>query len=411
MDRLLGGLLAGAFASLTAVALILGAAAPAKGATAPKVCGSGYGHGVGLSQYGAKGRAEAGQGYGGILRTYYRGVGLKRYARDTPVRVLLGNKVRRGAFDVVVRSGRRATLKNVAAGGTVKLRPGRYRTKYLPGRDAYRVTDMSRSRRVGVYTGPIVYRPSSGGPLAFRNTDYRGSIILRATNKRHFLINALRKELYLRGVVPEEMPSSWAMAALKSQAVAARSFAAATTRRGAFDYFDDVRDQVYGGASAETRRTNRAVRSTARVHAVYNGSPITAFFHSSNGGTTEDSSYVFGGSAPYLESFRDVDGSGRRYEGPAYAGSPWIQWSGRIRANGSPQFGVGSIQNVRVLDRAPSGRVTEIRVKGTRGRTTVSGEQDIRFGLESTGIRRHDGSTRPGGPLPSARIFFGKACD
>lgn len=409
MDRLLGGLLAGVFASLLALTLVFGGGTDADAATGPRVCGSGYGHGVGLSQYGAKGRAEAGQGFGRIIRTYYRGVGFKRLQND-PVRVLLGNKVRRGAFDVVVRSGRTATLRNVKTGGTVDLRPGRYRTRYLSRRDAYRVTDMTRDRRIGVYTGPIVYRPSSGGPLAFRGTDYRGAIILRATNKRLFLINALRKELYLRGVVPQEMPSSWNIDALKSQAVAARSFASATQSGGAFDYFDDTRDQVYGGASAETRRTNIAVRRTARIHAVDNGSPITAFFHSSNGGTTEDSRYVFGNAVPYLKSFRDLDGSGRRYEGPAHADSPWNRWSGRIDADGSRQFGVGSIQSIRVLDRAPSGRATRIRVNGSNGRTTVSGEQDIRFGLRSTGVRLSDGSTRSGGALPSARIFFGSAC-
>jgi SpoIID/LytB domain protein len=401
--------LGGVFASLLALVLAFGGGTAADAATGPRVCGTGYGHGVGLSQYGAKGRAEAGQGFGRILRTYYRGVGFKRLPNDN-IRVLLGNKVRRGAFDVVVRSGRTATLRNVKTGGTVNLRPGRYRTKFLPRRDAYRVTDISRRRSVGLYTGPIVYRPSSGGPLVFRNTDYRGALLVRDTNRRLFLINVLRKELYLRGVVPREMPSSWDMDALKSQAVAARSFASATQSGGAFDFFDDTRDQVYGGASAETRRTNIAVRRTSRLHAVYNGRPITAFFHSSNGGTTEDSRYVFGNAVPYLKSFRDVDGSGRRYEGRAYADSPWIRWSSRIDADGSRRFGVGSIRSIRVLDRARSGRATRIRVNGTNGRTTVSGEQDIRFGLRSTGVRLSDGSTRSGGALPSARIFFGRAC-
>lgn len=410
MDRLLGGLLGGVFASLLALTLAFGGGKDAEAATGPRVCGTGYGHGVGLSQYGAKGRAEAGQGFGRIIRTYYRGAGLKRFANDPDVRVLLGNKVRRGAFDVVVRSGRTAKLRNIKTGGTVDLRAGRYRTKYLSQRDAYRVTDISRGRRIGVYTGPIAFRPSSGGPLVFRNTDYRGTLLVRDTNRRLFLVNVLRKELYLRGVVPKEMPPSWDMDALKSQAVAARSFASATQSGGAFDFFDDTRDQVYGGASAETRRTNIAVRRTARIHAVYNGSPITAFFHSSNGGTTEDSRYVFGSAVPYLKSFRDVDGAGRRYEGRAYADSPWNRWSGRIDADGSRQFGVGSIQSIRVLDRAPSGRVTRIRVNGADGRTIVSGEQDIRFGLKSTGVRLSDGSTRSGGALPSARIFFGSSC-
>lgn len=411
MDRLFGGLLAGVFASLLAVTIFLGTAQQAEGASGLAVCGAGYGHGVGLSQYGAKGRAEAGQGYGRIVRAYYRGAGLDRFATNPPVRVLLGNKVRRGAFDVVVRSGRTATLKNAASGGTVDLRPGRYRTRYLPRRDAYRVYDMSRSRSVGLYSGPLVYRPDSGGPLAFRGTDYRGALLMRATSKRLYLINVLRMELYLRGAVPQEMPASWEMEALKSQAVAARSFARSTLRRGAFDFYDDYRDQVYGGASAETARTNRAVRRTARVHAVYDGRAITALFHSSNGRTTEDAARVFGNPVPYLQFFRDADGAGRPYEGRAYADSPWMWWTGEIDRDGSPQFGVGSIQSIEVLERAPSRRVTKIRIDGTEGETTVSGEQEIRFGLASTGVRLNDGSTRSGGALPSARVSFGDACN
>lgn len=392
------------------IVLLFGAAPRAEGATGPKVCGAGYGHGVGLSQYGAKGRAEAGQGYRQIIRTYYKGVGLAKYQNNIPVRVLLGNKVRRGAFDVIVRPGREARFRNVSTGGTVKLRSGRYRTKYLPNTELYRVTDITRDEVIGAYSGPIVFRPTSGGPLKFRRTVYRGGLLVRATRSRLFLVNLLPLEAYLRGVVPREMPASWEQQALRSQAVAARSYAMSTRRRGAFDFHDDLRDQVYGGASAESRPTNRAVVGTSRIYAEYDGRPITAFFHSSNGRTTEDAENVFSNSVPYLKFFRDADRAGRPYEGRVYADSPWMWWTGEIDPDGSPQLGVGSIKSIQVLDRARSRRVTEIRVKGTEGTTTVSGEQDIRFGLKSTGIERNDGSTRPGGPLPSARLRFGSDC-
>lgn len=172
-----------------------------------------------------------------------------------------------------------------------------------------------------------------------------------------------------------------------------------------------MRDQVYGGFSAETAPTNRAVTGTARVYAAYDGRPITAFFHSANGRTTETAANVFGNPVPYLRSFRDVDGSGRAYEGRAYACSPWMRWEGKLDPDGSPQFGVGSIESIEVLDRAPSGRLEEIRVRGSDGQIAVSGQQEIRFGLKFTGIRRNDGSSFPGGALPSARAFFGGACD
>lgn len=203
---MLGGLLA-------AVAMFLGTAQKAEGAPGLAVCGSGYGHGVGLSQYGAKGLAEAGQGYGRIVRTYYRGVGLKKYRGNLPVKVLLGARARGGAFDVVVRPGREVSFRNLATGATVDLKPGRYRTMYLPDRKLYRVVDISRSRVIGAYGGPIVFRPTSGGTLRFRTTEYRGTLLVRATNSRLHLVNCLPLEAYLRGVVPREMPASWAQQA------------------------------------------------------------------------------------------------------------------------------------------------------------------------------------------------------
>jgi stage II sporulation protein D len=404
MARLLGGLLA-------AVAMFLGTAQKAEGAPGLAVCGSGYGHGVGLSQYGAKGLADAGQGYGRIVRTYYCGVGLKKYRGNLPEKVLLGARARGGAFDVVVRPGREVSFRNLATGDTVDLKPGRYRTMYLPDRKLYRVVAISRSRVIGAYGGPIVFRPTSGGPLRFRTTEYRGALLVRATNSRRHLVNCLPLEAYLRGVVPREMPASWAQQALKSPAGAARSYALATRRGGAFDFYGDVRDQVYGGFSAETAPSNQAVTGTARIYAAYDGRPITAFFHSANGRTTETAANVFGNPVPYLRSFRDVDGSGRAYEGWAHTRSLWMRWEGELDPDGSPQFGVGSIESIKVLDRAPSGRLEQIRVKGGDGQTTVSGQQGIRFGLESTGIQRNDGSSFPGGVLPSARAFFGGACD
>lgn len=399
-------------AAVLAVGVALGAATQAEGASDIEVCGFGYGHGVGLSQYGAKGRAEAGQGWPQIVRTYYRGVDISRSPDNPRVRVLLGAKLNGGAFDVAVRSGSEARLKNFSGGGTVDLGPGRYRTEYLSERDVYRVIDLSRREVVGVYGGPIMFLPLSGDPLAYRNTEYRGGLLVRATNNdRLHLINQLTMEGYLRGVVPKEMPPSWDQHALRAQAVAARSYALATQRGGPFDFYADVRSQVYGGSSAETPQTNRAVAGTSRYYAAYDGAPITAFFHSSNGGITENAENVFSNPVPYLKSVRDVDGAGQAYEGGAHAASPWIRWSGEIDPDGSPQFGVGSIESIDVLDRSSSVRVTKIRVTGSEGERTISGQQEIRFGLNTTGVELADGSTRPGGALPSTRrVSFGDDC-
>lgn len=380
---------------------------PAKAATAVKVCGSGFGHGVGLSQYGAYGRAKAGQGYAQILKSYYPGTSLARYADDPIVRVLLAQSSLSSSHDVVVSSGTTARLRNLSTGGTVSLNPGTYRTQYVSASKAYRVANVSTGRAVGSYTGPVAFEPVSGGPLSHGGKRYRGSLAAQVSGSALLLVNKVRLEDYVRGVVPKEMPASWSAEALKSQAVAARSYARATLGGTAFDFNSDTRDQVYGGASAETIATNNAVTATARLHAVYGGKPVTAFFHSSGGGYTEDSVYVFSAS-PYLKAVRDVDGTGRPFE--TRVNSPWTRWAGTIDPNGSPELGIGGITGVRVLGRSPSGRATKIEVLGTRGSKVVSGEYEVRQRLNSTGLRRADGSSYPAGDLPSARASFGTAC-
>ena len=382
-------------------------AAPAEGAGAVKVCGSGFGHGVGLSQYGAYGRAKAGQGYAQILKSYYQGTSLTRYANDPVVRVLLAQRSLSSSHDVVVGSGATSRLRNLATGGTVSLKPGTYRTQYVSTNKVYRVTNVSTGRPVGSYTGPVVFEPVSGGPLVHGGKRYRGSLAAQVSGSALLLVNKVRLDDYIRGVVPREMPASWSAEALKSQAVAARSYARATLGGTAFDFYPDTRDQVYGGASAETTATNNAVSGTARIHAVYGGKPITAFFHSSGGGYTEDSIHVFSAS-PYLKATRDVDGANRPFE--ANAGSPWTRWTGTIDANGSPELGIGGITGVRVLERTPSGRAKKVEVSGSRGSKVVSGEYEVRQRLNSTGLRRADGSSYPAGDLPSARVSFGAAC-
>ena len=403
MARIWGVLLVGVFMAVGVLAL----APQAEGVGTVKVCGSGYGHGVGLSQYGAYGRAKAGQGYARILKTYYRNVSLKQYSSNPYARVMLGQKNLDGSLYVTVRSGSRARLRNLATNGTVGLGPATYRVRYLSGRRLYQVTNASAGRPVGSYTGPVRFERVSGSLLAYGGKRYRGMLLAKASGASLYLVNQLRLEDYVRGVVTNEMPSSWASEALKSQAVAARSYARATKRGGTFDFYADTRDQVYGGASSETASTNRAVSATARIAAVYGGKPVKAFFYSSNGGYSEDSAYVFG-SSPYLKAVRDTDAARRSFE--ARVGSPWTRWSGTLDLYGSSRLGVGRIRGVRVLNRSPSGRATKVRVVGTRGTKTISGEYNVRYGLKSNGLRRADGSSYPAGDLPSARVRFGSAC-
>jgi stage II sporulation protein D len=151
---------------------------------------------------------------------------------------------------------------------------------------------ISKGRAVGSYRGPIRFEAAPGGLLGHGHQYYRGFLTVQTLDGRVCVINQLPLESYVQGVVANEMSPSWPLEALKSQAIAARSYARVTQWGEYFDVYPDIRDQVYGGASSETSVTNEAVAATARICAVYNGNPIIAVFHSSSGGYTEDTSFV-----------------------------------------------------------------------------------------------------------------------
>ena len=126
------------------------------------------------------------------------------------------------------------------------------------------------------------------------------------------VVNHIPVDLYLRGVVPLEMPSSWPAEALKAQAIAARSYALTRVHptTGLFDLYDDTRSQVYRGKRAETAATNLAISATAGT-VLLSGTPIVnALYHSADGGWTENNENVFVGST----------GEHRRRPGPVPAG-------------------------------------------------------------------------------------------
>ena len=118
--------------------------------------------------------------------------------------------------------------------------------------------------------GPLLFQPGSAA-LALKHR-YRGSIQIDVSAGKLRAINMVGLEQYLYGVVPSEMPYTWPPEALKAQAIAARSYALATRRTGAFDLYPDTRSQVYLGIEHEKPSTNAAVNATAGQVVLYDGS-------------------------------------------------------------------------------------------------------------------------------------------
>ena len=117
-------------------------------------------------------------------------------------------------------------------------------------------------------------------------------------------------EEYLLGVVPSEMPSKWNIEAHKAQAIAARSYAIANMgkrKHSGYDLKDTPIDQAYGGASAETPQTTKAVSMTKGIVLTYGGKVIPAFYHASSGGKTVSSGAVWAKDLPYIKSVPGYD--------------------------------------------------------------------------------------------------------
>ena len=332
------------------------------------ITGRGLGHGVGMSQYGAYGFALHGRGYREILGHYYRQTHIGR--SSGAIRVLLASRrsvaFRRATEACGRRLRRHRTYRFKRSGSDVILRrAGGHR--------------LANCGRAGAASGKDVIRIRGKGL-------YRGGLRAKASGTGLLVINRVGIDSYAKGVVANEMSPSWPQAALRAQAVVARSYALGTRGGGAFDVYDDDRSQVYGGESAETTSTSRAVRRTRREVVRYRRRVATTYYFSSSGGQTESIEFGFPGAdpVPYLKSVRD----------PYDRVSPFHRW--RVRYTQSEMESrlsdlfAGRLKKLEVLKRGDSPRIVRARVVGTSGSSRVSGlGLQIRLGLNSTWARFH----------------------
>ncbi len=276
--------------------------APAKSGALFLVSGHGYGHGVGMGQWGAQGYAKQGYTYDQILDAYYPGTTLGQTA-TTSIRVLLAS----GKKKLVVSSKKQINVEDgdgidhTLAAGTTTLTPA---LKLAVDGGPAQALDP-----------PLTFSPASGASLTL-GRKYRGRIVVDVPGKQLRAINVLPLQQYLYGVVTAEMPSSWLPAALQAQAVAARSYALAGRQAGA-PYDVSAGGQAYLGVSAETPAGKQAVDLTAGQVLLYNGSVALTLFSSSTGGRTQSAADAFGPPGrPYLVSVSD----------PYDNISPWHDW-------------------------------------------------------------------------------------
>lgn len=223
-------------------------------------------------------------------------------------------------------------------------------------------------------------RPADGADFQLKQRGYRGRLQVLVGGSGLLAINHVGLESYLPSVVGSEMPASWPQAALRAQAVAARTYALRQRKPAdPFDLSATVTSQVYKGVDSETPSTREAVVSTRGQVLMFGSSLANAVFHSSSGGATENSGDLWSQQLPYLVSVPDFDQA-----------SPVQAWQQRLEPEQLQQAfaEIGGAQRIDVLSNTSTGRVREARVTGPSGTLVVSGAQlRSRLGLRSTMVR------------------------
>jgi stage II sporulation protein D len=247
------------------------------------------------------------------------------------------------------------------------------------------------SRPVPLRDSPVVVRPASeGGTITFNGKRWRGELLVSVADGTLLVVNRLRMDDYLKGVVPLEIGTAALgdAAAVEAQAVTARSYAVmhlAGTNRP-YDMSATVQDQVYGGASAETAVGSQAVDATAGLVLLYDGRVVNAPYHSTCGGTTAEPEDVWrSGGEPYLQRVSDqIPGTDRFY----CDGAPRFRWTRTftgsqlresvaryVRSLPGGPAGVGAVRAVTVADVTPGRRVATLTIDTDRGQWALRGNE------------------------------------
>ncbi len=284
------------------------------------ITGHGWGHGHGMSQWGAEGAASLGVPASTIMSTYYPGTQATTIA-NTPIRVRL---TATNSYDLAVLPAPGLTVTD-QAGHTLGL---------TAPASMWRILADAQGQHLQRYVAGQWYPVAVGGasnlvtPVRFTDTAnvinvvypslysraYRGSVMSWQISPGYvYNINSLNMDDYLRGVVPQEASPSWYPAALQAQAIAARTYAAqqrsAAGIWSTYDICDSTACQAYGGANLrsptgvvtpiEYPQTDAAIAATAGQIRTYNGAPAFTQFSSSNGG------FSVAGGQPYLVAKAD----------------------------------------------------------------------------------------------------------
>jgi len=393
-------------APLLTLAVTLGSfGQPAAASNSFTFYGSGDGHGIGMSQWGAYGLAKMGWTDKRIIQHFYKGTKVVS-SSSLPDRIRVG------------LTWGRTVVHLRAQAGPVRLwigHPGGKLVGAIPSGDTWTVQARKRDWGIRRPNGTLVGGHGWGGPhnnlivtyqdrgnrvfipeadaIWYHGFSYkRGSIEMNLTSCGDAngcverLIARLDFEDYLLGL--GEVPASWPMAAMQAQAIAARSYAAYDVKHYAIrgdcncDLSDGASDQTYIGdnreAGSDGARWVKAVRSTAHQVATYGGNVIQAFYAASDGGHTDSVQDVWHGGNP---AYKIAWLTGVCDPGEWTDANPWTAWKKSYSASyvtsrlAPYTSSIGTIKRFRSIHRTKGGRIMSAVAVGTSGSRRVGGDQ------------------------------------
>ena len=402
-------------------------AQPASALTQLTLVGHGFGHGRGAGQYGALGYAQGGWSYDQILGRYYGGT--TAGSRD-PNELMTVRMTVMDAQPTIVYQERGLMVTNAddfIPGGRqnrTALKIEKVGSQTFAIYDGASCSGPWTKRANTITTSTVVMAPAQASedrtynlelcePSGARRWLFGDIVSVEGNDGKQYTANTLPVDQYVRGVVPREMPASWGdnvggkgMEALKTQAVAARSYSISESRYTFAKTCDTTACQVYGGravqsgsnfSNLEDPRSNAAVAATAGQVRMLNGAVARTEYSSSTGG------YTAGGTFPAVFD-----------EGDAVANNPYHNWTRSIAASTiESKYNKGSLQGATVTARnglgADGGRVTNLRLSFSNGTVDVSGNDfAAAFGLPSNWFSV-DSASGKFHPLVPARVLDSRA--
>jgi SpoIID/LytB domain protein len=364
--------------------------------------GAGYGHGVGMSQFGARGQALEGNNAIDILQYYYKDISIEDLRDDQNLRVNIGHLLSLFSIRTDTKSARMqlftGDVSDTTTAQPIKVVPSKASLNFtLLGNIAIpsvtstsgAVEPLPSGKSWTIRWSGTRYLTGSSSIVTFKNgavnTKYKyGQIQVKLVKVsllgyRIEVTNTVRlHDEYLWGI--GEMPSSWPLASLQAQAIASRSYALSKLgkRKSSCDcdIYGSSKDQSFVGYIKESEPKygkiwKEAVTSTSVNHetglvALFNSVPISAYFFSSSGGQTESAKNAWGSDIPYTQSVADP------WSLDPVSNPRYFQWERTISQSYiAIAFGLQDVVSLQVNGKYPSGMVSTILGVSSSGATVL----------------------------------------